>query len=31
MPDNEIVGTDPPLMYSDVEKAFDRVKPPTED
>ena len=31
MPDNEIVGTDPPLMYSDVEKAFGRVKPPTED
>jgi hypothetical protein len=31
MPDNEIVGTDQPLMYSEVEKAFERVKPPVED
>ena len=30
IPDAEIVGTDPPLMYSDVESAFQRVRPATE-
>jgi hypothetical protein len=30
IPDSEIVGTDAPLMYSDVEEAFQRVKPPVE-
>ena len=30
MPDSEVVGTDPPLMYSEVEAAFDRTRPPSE-
>jgi len=30
MPDSEITGTEPALMYSDVEAAFERVKPATE-
>jgi hypothetical protein len=30
IPDAEIVGTDPPLMYSDVESAFQRVRPAAE-
>lgn len=29
-PDSEIVGTDAPLMYSDVEKAFERSRPAPE-
>ena len=30
VPDAEIVGTDAPLMYSEVEKAFERTKPAPE-
>jgi putative membrane protein len=30
IPDSEIVGTEPPLMYSEVESAFQRVRPATE-
>ena len=30
IPDSEIVGTDAPLKYSEVEQAFQRVKPPAE-
>jgi hypothetical protein len=30
MPDSEITGTEPVLMYSDVEAAFERVKPASE-
>lgn len=30
IPDSEIVGTDAPLMYSEVEQAFQSVKPPAE-
>jgi len=29
-PDSEIVGTDVPLMYSEVEQAFERTKPAPE-
>ncbi len=30
IPDSEIVGTDAPLMYSEVEEAFERTKPAPE-
>ena len=30
VPDAEIVGTEAPLMYSEVEKAFERTKPAPE-
>ena len=30
IPDSEITGTDPPLMYADVQAAFDRTKPTSE-
>ncbi len=30
IPDSEITGTEAPLMYSDVEAAFERVKPASE-
>jgi putative membrane protein len=30
IPDSEIVGTESPMMYSDVEEAFSRSRPPTE-
>ncbi|MFN5114437.1 MAG: hypothetical protein ACK5FW_00085, partial [Acidimicrobiaceae bacterium] len=30
LPDSEIVGTDAPLMYSEVEQAFERTKPAPE-
>jgi len=30
IPDAEIVGTEAPLMYSEVEKAFERTKPAPE-
>ena len=29
-PDSEIVGSEKPLLYSDVEKAFERTKPAPE-
>jgi putative membrane protein len=31
MPDIEVVGTDAPMMYSEVEAAFERTRPPSED
>lgn len=31
MPDVEVVGTEAPLMYSEVEAAFERTRPPSED
>lgn len=31
MPDIEVVGTEAPLMYSEVEAAFERTRPPSED
>ncbi|CAB4662466.1 MAG: cytochrome c oxidase assembly protein [Ilumatobacteraceae bacterium] len=30
IPDAEVVGTEPPLMYSEVEAAFDRTRPASE-
>ena len=30
IPDSEITGTDPPLMYAEVQAAFDRSKPTPE-
>lgn len=30
MPDVEVVGTEAPLMYSEVEAAFERTRPPSE-
>ena len=31
MPDSEVVGTEAPLMYSEVEAAFERTRPASED
>lgn len=31
MPDVEVIGTEAPLMYSEVEAAFERTRPPSED
>ncbi len=31
MPDSEVVGTEAPLMYSEVEAAFERTRPATDD
>ena len=31
MPDIEVVGTEAPLMYSEVEAAFERTRPPSEE
>lgn len=31
MPDVEVIGTEAPLMFSEVEAAFERTRPPSED
>ena len=31
MPDVEVIGTEAPLMFSEVEAAFSRTRPPAED
>lgn len=31
MPDVEVIGTEAPMMYSEVEAAFERTRPPTVD